>query len=66
VRFVHDHRVAASGQRLHLVEHERELLQRRDDDPRLLAGERPGELIRVFLDQCDDAVDVLDRVDAVA
>ena len=50
VRLVDDHRVPPRGQLADLVEHERELLQRRDDDPRLLARERLGELARVLVD----------------
>ena len=39
VGLVHDHRVAPLGQRADLVEHERELLQRGDDDACLLTGQ---------------------------
>ena len=44
VRLVDDDRVPACLQSLDLVEHVRELLQRRDDDPRLLTRERVREL----------------------
>ena len=46
-----------------LVEDERELLERRDDDPRLLAGEGGGELGAVLVDPGDDAGRVLELVD---
>ncbi len=65
VRLVHDHRVPAVRERLDLVQHERELLQRGDDDPGLLPGQRVGELAGVLLDPLHDAVGVLELVDRV-
>ena len=44
MRLVDDDGVVAGRQRADLVQHERELLQRGDDDPRLFTGQRLGEL----------------------
>ena len=65
VRLVDDHGVPALRQRLDLVGDERELLQRRDDDPGLLTGEGVGELLAVLVDPHHDAVGVLELVDRV-
>ena len=56
MRLVDDYRIGAAGQALTLFEHERELLQGRDDDASLLAGVGVGELLRGLLDPLDDAV----------
>ena len=47
VGLVDDHRVASGREFLDLSHHERELLERRDDDPGLLTRQRLGELRRV-------------------
>ena len=46
-----------------LREHERELLQRRDDDPRLLALERLAQLLGGLVDLADRAGNLLERLD---
>ena len=48
-----------------MAHHERELLQRGDDDPGLLPGQRRGELGGVLVDLLDHAVGVLELVDRV-
>jgi len=65
VGLIDDHRVAARRQPVDLVEHERELLQRGDDDARLLAREGVGELAGVLVDAHHHAVGVLELVHGV-
>ena len=65
VGLVHDHRVGAVGQRVDLVDDVRKLLQRRDDDAGLLAGERLGQLGGVLVDALHHAVHVLKLVNGV-
>ena len=55
VRLVHDDREAALPEVGDLVEDERELLEGRDDDPALLAGQGRRELGAVLVDPRDDA-----------
>ena len=63
VRLVDDDREPALPEVRDLVEDERELLERRDDDPALLARERLRELRAVLVDPRDDAGRVLELVD---
>ncbi len=65
VGLVDDHGVAPGGQRLDVVEHPRELLQRGDDHPGLLAGQRRRQLGRRLVDALHHAVGVLELVDRV-
>jgi hypothetical protein len=65
VGLVHDHRIPASRKGFHLVERERELLQRGDDDAGLLPGQCVGELARVLVDLYDHAAGVLELIDRV-
>ena len=60
---VDDDGVAAGGEVLDLVQDERELLQRGDDDAGGLAGEGLRELRRALVYLLDDAVGVLELVD---
>ena len=63
VGLVDDDREAALPEVGDLVEDERELLERRDDDPALLAGEGRRELGAVLVDPGDDAGRMLELVD---
>jgi hypothetical protein len=63
VGLVHDHRIGAVGERVDLLGDVGELLQRRDDDAGLLAGERLGQLGGVLVDALHHAVHVLELVD---
>ena len=65
MRLVDDDRVVAGRDVADLVDHERELLQRRDDDPGLLPRQRLGELAGVLVDLHDHAAGVLELVDRV-
>ena len=65
VRLVHDHRVATLGELGDLVEDEGELLERGDDHPRLLPGERLCKLSGILVDLLDDPMHVLELVDRV-
>jgi hypothetical protein len=65
VSLVDDHRVPAFGQVADLVQDERELLQRGDDDPGLFPGQGLGELPGVLVDPRDHAAGVLELVDRV-
>ena len=65
MRLVDHDRVVAGRDFADLADHERELLQRRDDDPRLLPRQRLGELIGVVVDLHDHAASVLELVDRV-
>nr|WP_291832523.1 hypothetical protein [Candidatus Microthrix sp.] len=65
VGLVHDHRIRAVGERVDLLGDVRELLQRRDDDAGLLAGERLGQLGGVLVDALHHAVHVLKLVNGV-
>ena len=64
VRLVHDDREPALPELGDLVQDERELLERRDDDPALLARQSVGRKLRaVLVDPGDDARRVLELVD---
>jgi hypothetical protein len=65
VGLVHDHRIGAVGERVDLLGDVGELLQRRDDDAGLLAGERLGQLGGVLVDALHHTVHVLELVDRV-
>lgn len=65
MRLVDDHAVPPRRERFDFVEHVRELLQRRYDDPRLFPGQRLGELARIPVDPHDDAVHLLELVDGL-
>ena len=62
---IDNHRIAAFRQRSDLVEDVRELLQRRGDDARLLAGQRLSELRGGFLDALHHAHRMLELADRV-
>jgi hypothetical protein len=65
VGLVHDHRIRAVGERVDLLGDVGELLQRRDDDAGLLAGQRLGQLGGVLVDALHHAVHVLKLVNGV-
>jgi hypothetical protein len=65
VGLIDDDGVPPVGQPDPLLHDDRELLQRGDDDPRLRAGQRLGELHGVVVDLLDDAVRVVELVDGV-
>ncbi len=60
----HD-RIAARGEVADLLDHERELLQRRDDDARSLTLKRRNELVGVLVYLHDHAARVLELEDGV-
>ena len=65
MRLVNDDCVAAGWQRTDLVQHKRELLQRGDDDPRLLTSQRLSQLPGVLVDLHDQPAGMLELVDGV-
>lgn len=65
MRLIDHHRVAPRRNPSDLVEHKGELLQGRDDDPGLLAGQRVGELLGALVDLHDHATGMLKLVDRV-
>ena len=65
MRLVDHDRVVAGGDIADLADYEGELLQGGDDDSRLLARQRLGELIGVLVDLHDNTAGVLELVDRV-